>query len=55
MYGGYSFTTFDDLSAYLLEQIKPQRVLDIGAGEGKYGRMVRACAMPQPHLNRHRI
>lgn len=50
MLSGYSFTTFDDLSAYLLEQIRPQRVLDIGAGEGKYGRMVRACAMPQPHL-----
>ncbi|MCW5653601.1 methyltransferase domain-containing protein [Hydrogenophaga sp.] len=50
MYGGYSFTTFDDLCACVLQYIKPERVLDIGPGEGKYGRMVRSCDMPQPHL-----
>jgi aryl carrier-like protein len=50
MYGGSSFTTFDDLCAFMLQHIKPKRVLDIGPGEGKYGRMVRSCDMPQPHL-----
>ena len=50
MYSGYSFTTFDDLCVYLLTQIQPKRVLDIGAGEGKYGQLIRAANLPQPHL-----
>ena len=50
MYSGYSFTTFDDLCVYLLTQIQPKRVLDIGAGEGKYGHLIRAANLPQPHL-----
>ena len=50
MYGGYSFTTFDELTAHVLRQIKPKRVLDIGPGEGKYGKMIRGSSMPRPHL-----
>ena len=47
MLGGYSWTTFDDLRAYLLQQIAPQRVLDIGPGVGKYGRLVRQAGRLQ--------
>lgn len=45
MYAGYSYTTFDDLTLHLLQQIKPAKILDIGAGEGKYGKLVRAAGM----------
>jgi hypothetical protein len=38
---GYSFTTFDDLTVHLLRQIGAKNILDIGAGNGKYGRLVR--------------
>ncbi len=30
MYSGYSYTTFDDLTLHLLQQIRPAKVLDIG-------------------------
>ena len=50
MRAGSSYTTFDDLSLYLLTQIQPKRILDIGAGEGKYGSLIRAADFPQPHL-----
>ncbi len=50
MYSGYSWTTFDDLTVHLLQQIAPARILDIGAGEGKYGRLIRAAGMSQCHL-----
>lgn len=42
MYSGFSWTTFDDLTLHLLQAINPRRILDIGAGEGKYGRLIRA-------------
>ena len=29
MISGYSWTTFDDLTLFLLRQINPQRVLDV--------------------------
>ena len=45
MYSGYSYTTFDDLTLHLLQQIRPTKVLDIGAGEGKYGKLIRAAGI----------
>ncbi len=45
MYAGYSYTTFDDLTLHLLQQIQPAKVLDIGAGEGKYGKLIRESGM----------
>lgn len=50
MYSGYSFPTFDDLTVHLLRRINPARILDIGAGEGKYGRLIRGCGLSQAHL-----
>ena len=45
MYSGYSYTTFDDLTLHLLQQIRPAKVLDIGAGEGKYGKLIREAGL----------
>lgn len=50
MLSGYSWTTFDDLALYLLRQINPSRILDIGAGEGKYGRLIRSGGHHDWHL-----
>jgi hypothetical protein len=50
MISGYSWTTFDDLTLFLLRQINPQRVLDVGAGEGKYGRLIREAGLHELHL-----
>jgi len=38
----FSSSEFDDLSAALIRSIEIARVLDIGAGAGKYGKLVRA-------------
>ena len=37
----YSWSTYDDAFLRLVEIIQPERVLDIGAGSGKYGKLVR--------------
>jgi hypothetical protein len=50
MYSGYSWTTFDDLTLHLLQQIAPSRILDIGAGEGKYGSLIRSAGWGDVHL-----
>lgn len=50
MYSGFSWSTFDDLTLHLLQGINPQRILDIGAGEGKYGRLIRASGQRDWHL-----
>ncbi len=42
MIEGISWTTFDELTLFVLSLIKPQRILDIGSGEGKYGRLIRS-------------
>ncbi len=41
MIQGFSWTTFDELTLHILTQLQPRRILDIGAGEGKYGRIIR--------------
>lgn len=50
MLSGYSWTTFDDLTLFLLRAIGPARILDIGAGEGKYGRIIRGSGWADVHL-----
>lgn len=42
MIAGFSWTTFDELTLYILSLLNPKEILDIGAGEGKYGRIIRA-------------
>lgn len=44
----YSGTTFDDMTEYLIRSLPIQSVLDIGVGEGKYGRLLRQY---QPHAH----
>ena len=39
-----SFPTFDHVVAPLLAQLQPRRALDLGAGSGKYGRLLRDAA-----------
>ncbi|MBY0364970.1 MAG: class I SAM-dependent methyltransferase [Proteobacteria bacterium] len=39
-----SFTVFDTLSRQLVQWIAPQRVVDFGAGAGKYGSLLRGAA-----------
>jgi hypothetical protein len=36
----YSFPTFDEVTVHILAEMKPRSILDIGAGDGKYGRLV---------------
>src|SRR5260370_30219426 len=43
----YSDATFDDLFRTFVRQIRLSRCLDIGAGEGKYGKLVREF---HPHV-----
>lgn len=50
MIGGYSFSTYDELVVFLLRTIAPARVLDIGAGEGKYGRLIRQAGLNDVHI-----
>lgn len=50
MYSGYSWTTFDDLTLHLLRAINPLRIVDIGAGEGKYGHLIRTNGYLNWHL-----
>ncbi|HEM7893898.1 class I SAM-dependent methyltransferase [Burkholderia cepacia] len=38
---GYSWPTFDQLTQHLVKSINPGRILDVGAGGGKYGRLLR--------------
>lgn len=38
---GYSWPTFDQLTQHLVKSINPGKILDIGAGGGKYGRLLR--------------
>lgn len=39
-----SFPVFDAVVEHLLQRLAPQRAVDIGAGAGKYGRMLAASA-----------
>lgn len=41
-----SFPVFDGVVAHLMQRLQPRRTLDVGAGAGKYGRMLRGC-VPQ--------
>jgi phospholipid N-methyltransferase len=45
----YSANTLDSLTQGLIQILNPQSILDIGAGAGKYGRMVRAI-LPNSHI-----
>ncbi len=38
---GYSWPTFDVLTQQVIKTINPQRILDIGAGGGKYGALLK--------------
>jgi hypothetical protein len=38
---GYSWPTFDVLTQHVVKTINPQRILDIGAGGGKYGALLK--------------
>ena len=42
----FSWTTFDKVVEHVLGELKPRSILDIGAGEGKYGKLVRAMGAP---------
>jgi hypothetical protein len=41
----YSWTTFDEVVRHVLQTLQPARILDIGAGQGKYGKMARAAGL----------
>ncbi len=41
----YSWTTFDEVVRHVLQTLKPARILDIGAGQGKYGKMARDAGL----------
>jgi trans-aconitate methyltransferase len=45
----YSNGALDDVAALLIDRVRPRRCLDIGAGAGKYGRMVRRLC-PEAHI-----
>jgi len=45
----YSANTLDALTQGLIQILNPQSILDIGAGAGKYGHMVRGI-LPNSHL-----
>lgn len=38
----FSWVTFDESFLHFVKMIQPERVLDIGAGSGKYGKLVRS-------------
>lgn len=38
---GYSWPTFDSLTQRIVQTINPKRILDIGAGGGKYGALLK--------------
>ena len=38
----YSFNTYDEVISNMIQRVAPATVLDVGAGSGKYGRMVRS-------------
>ena len=44
MSGGdhYSFSTYDEVVGRIAHHLQPTTILDIGAGSGKYGRLIRA-------------
>lgn len=41
----YSWTTFDEVVRHVLQTLQPARILDIGAGQGKYGKMARDAGL----------
>jgi len=41
----YSWTTFDEVVHHVMHTLQPARILDIGAGQGKYGKMARAAGL----------
>ena len=45
----FSYNTFDETIIECLRIIKPSRILDIGSGDGKYGKIIRAANLsPKP-------
>ena len=40
----YSNSTYDQLVSEVVREIRPQRVLDVGVGAGKYSRLVRSVS-----------
>lgn len=45
MLSGYSWKTFDELILSILTLLKPSYILDIGAGEGEFGRIIRESGL----------
>lgn len=41
----YSWNTFDEVVRHVLQTLQPARILDIGAGQGKYGKMARDAGL----------
>ena len=50
MINGNSFDTFDELCSEILKLIRPRQVLEIGAGKGKYGRLIRTAGLAETSL-----
>jgi len=47
----FSYNTFDETIIECLRIIKPERILDIGSGDGKYGKIIRAATLsPKPFV-----
>ncbi len=46
---GYSWPTFDRITQHLIKLINPAKILDIGAGGGKYGRLLKKV-VPNCHF-----
>lgn len=45
----YSWNTFDDAIRHIIKIVRPGRILDIGAGQGKYGKMIRELGLADAH------
>ena len=50
MLESWSWSTFDEVIEFVLKKIDPKAILDIGAGEGKYGRMTRAAGLDKAQV-----
>lgn len=47
---GTSLKTLDDYSMALIRSIQPKRIVDVGAGAGKYGLLCREHLGAEPHI-----